>query len=338
MTIYLSNRDGNGKTSEEGHYRLPTGILDGNVLDLNDLKVTENSPVGMTVLVTAGDYRIPSGTGYSYTGWNSASAPLAIPTSDPANPRISTIILYVDKGASTSPSPVNNPGIAKLMVVTGSAAASPTAPNDTAVQSAVGSGNPFIRLANITVPTSASTVVNANIADVRERIRLTDDVINASNLSQNTNDKAYPVGSIYINATNNANPAVLLGIGTWVAFGAGRIPVGFNSGDTDFNASEKTGGAKTHRHKGYADGDGLGNGDLRATIGAASGDAGSINYQAISPENPNTGAGLGNGTYSVNGSGGSNRGFSHYTKVVGYTSTSSSLQPYITVYMWKRTA
>ena len=59
-------------------------------------------------------------------------------------------------------------------------------------------------------------------------------------------DKIYPVGSIYINATNNTNPATLLGFGTWVAFGAGKVPVGIDSSDTDFDVAEETGGAKTH--------------------------------------------------------------------------------------------
>ena len=55
---------------------------------------------------------------------------------------------------------------------------------------------------------------------------------------------AYPVGSIYINATNNTNPGTLLGFGTWVAFGAGRMMVGFNSSDPLFDAAEETGGSK----------------------------------------------------------------------------------------------
>lgn len=54
----------------------------------------------------------------------------------------------------------------------------------------------------------------------------------------------YPVGSIYMSA-NNVSPQTFLG-GTWVAWGAGRVPVGVNSSDTDFNAAEKTGGEKTH--------------------------------------------------------------------------------------------
>jgi hypothetical protein len=55
---------------------------------------------------------------------------------------------------------------------------------------------------------------------------------------------AWPVGSIYI-STNSTNPSSLFG-GTWVAFGAGRTIVGFDSGQTEFDVSEETGGAKTH--------------------------------------------------------------------------------------------
>lgn len=55
----------------------------------------------------------------------------------------------------------------------------------------------------------------------------------------------HPVGSLYFNASDSTNPATLLGFGTWVAFGAGRMIVGYDGSDADFNAGEKTGGAKT---------------------------------------------------------------------------------------------
>ena len=58
---------------------------------------------------------------------------------------------------------------------------------------------------------------------------------------------AYPVGSIYMNATNSTNPATLLGFGTWSSFGAGRVLIGLDSSDTDFDSAEETGGAK-HIH------------------------------------------------------------------------------------------
>jgi hypothetical protein len=57
--------------------------------------------------------------------------------------------------------------------------------------------------------------------------------------------EAFPVGSVFI-AVVATDPATLLGYGTWVALGAGRVLVGFNAGDADFDAAKKTGGAKTH--------------------------------------------------------------------------------------------
>ena len=55
----------------------------------------------------------------------------------------------------------------------------------------------------------------------------------------------YPVGSIYFNAAVATNPATLLGFGTWVAFGAGKVLVGLDAADADFDTLEETGGAKT---------------------------------------------------------------------------------------------
>jgi len=170
MTTYLSNRDGNGKTSEEGHYKFPTSLFSGNVLGSTSLLVKQNSPLGRNVLVSAGQYKIDTSTGYSYTGWISSDELVAISTADAANPRITTIVAYVDKNATTSASPPNNPGITKLMAVNGTPSAVPTAPNSTVIQAAVGSGNPYIILANVTVAASASQIVNANIADARIQI------------------------------------------------------------------------------------------------------------------------------------------------------------------------
>lgn len=56
--------------------------------------------------------------------------------------------------------------------------------------------------------------------------------------------QAFPVGAIYISVTG-VNPSIELGYGTWLPFGAGRVLVGHNVADADFDTAEETGGAKT---------------------------------------------------------------------------------------------
>jgi hypothetical protein len=115
--------------------------------------------------------------------------------------------------------------------------------------------------------------------------------------------KIYPIGSIYINASVDTNPATLLGFGTWEVFGAGRVLIGINSADADFDTAEETGGAKTvdisHNHGGYT---GVGSSGTGAYTGAEV-------------------------TYGKN----------HVHSIAsGGSSTQSIVQPYIVVYMWKR--
>ena len=56
-------------------------------------------------------------------------------------------------------------------------------------------------------------------------------------------NKVYPVGSIYL-SVNNSNPSNYFG-GTWVAWGAGRFPMGVDIYDQSdyFTDSEMTGGS-----------------------------------------------------------------------------------------------
>ena len=44
-------------------------------------------------------------------------------------------------------------------------------------------------------------------------------------------------------SVNSTNPTNLFG-GTWVTWGAGRVPVGIDTSQTEFASVEKTGGEK----------------------------------------------------------------------------------------------
>lgn len=150
--------------------------------------------------------------------------------------------------------------------------------------------------------------------------------IPVSAISSDVYAKMWPIGSVYINATNNANPADLLGFGTWVQFAAGRVIVGIDTDQTEFNAPEKTGGHKalqSHTHTGTTNSTGAHTHAL-GNYGTSGGSFGTVDSSnASSSGTRNTGsAGNHSHSFTTNSSGTGNAG---------------NLQPYITCYLWKRT-
>tara|TARA_R100001129_G_scaffold175204_2_gene148116 strand:- start:112 stop:1116 length:1005 start_codon:yes stop_codon:yes gene_type:complete len=71
-------------------------------------------------------------------------------------------------------------------------------------------------------------------------------------------DLLYPLGSVYCNMLNSADPATILGFGSWTRI-QGKAVVGYNSSETEFDTLLETGGSKTvtldvdelppHRHE-----------------------------------------------------------------------------------------
>ena len=132
-------------------------------------------------------------------------------------------------------------------------------------------------------------------------------------------DRLYPVGSIYM-SVNDVNPSTIYG-GTWTAWGSGRVPVGVNTSDSNFNSVEKTGGVPTvtltvsqipyhqHGYNSYQDG-----------------------YPTNYSDKENYKTPVVNKNASYNGSG------IEYTQCnyTGGNDSHNNLQPYITCYMWKR--
>ena len=160
MSTYLSNRNSSGKTDENGHFRFPLKLVDGYILE--GLEVKAKSTPTMHLDITAGEVKIPY-SDYSYAAWSDATTDITISTASSANPRIDRVVAYIDRTMSFTSSQINNPGALKFKVVAGTAAASPSAPNDSTVQTSVGSGNPWVELAKVNVPKSASSITTAYI-------------------------------------------------------------------------------------------------------------------------------------------------------------------------------
>ncbi len=109
-------------------------------------------------------------------------------------------------------------------------------------------------------PTDASFIVLSPDASLTDERVLTagtgidfDDAGAGSTLTVNADVAAiaaavlasvYPIGSLYF-SDNSTNPATSLGFGTWGAYGAGRVPVGFDAGNPNFDTDGETGGAAT---------------------------------------------------------------------------------------------
>jgi hypothetical protein len=148
----------------------------------------------------------------------------------------------------------------------------------------------------------------------------------------------YPVGSIYTNASVSTNPATLLGFGTWTAFGAGRVLVGIDGSDSSFDTAGETGGSKdatvvSHTHTASTSSSGShqheSNGtNIRVQIGLDGGTAYSGYTTSSNSTNITTTpvASAGSHTHSVT------------VNSTGSSGTNANLQPYIVVYMWRRTA
>ena len=138
------------------------------------------------------------------------------------------------------------------------------------------------------------------------------------------NALVYPVGSIYT-ATVSTNPNTLLGMGTWVAFGAGRVMAGFDSGDEAYNVNGFEGGA--------------------ATVDAGTSGSTTLSTSQM-PAHTHTHdrTDSGGGAHKLSGAGGDSGGTWTSSSTgggAGHTHTTPShslLQPYIVVYIWKRTA
>jgi len=135
----------------------------------------------------------------------------------------------------------------------------------------------------------------------------------------------YPVGSIYTNASVSTNPATLLGFGTWTAFAAGRVMVGFDSGNALFDTAEETGGSAdavtvSHTHT--------------ATVT----DPGHLHTQTEynQPGIGNAGGGGARVNAVTANTGSATTGISVAVSTTGSSGTNANYQPYITVYMWKR--
>jgi hypothetical protein len=181
MGNYIGLHD-NGKSSVQGIMDIFSGLFSSGV-DLvnnaNSWKVSQRGAgANMSVDIAAGRGFLAD-TLIHYAGWSDAVNNVVIGAADPTNPRRDIIVAYMDESVPNT-GVTNNDGALKFKAVSGTPAGSPSDPSDPTIQSSVGAGNPYIKLARVTVPASSTTVVDANITDLRQSIQIKANVITAA--------------------------------------------------------------------------------------------------------------------------------------------------------------
>jgi len=143
----------------------------------------------------------------------------------------------------------------------------------------------------------------------------------------------YPVGSLYFNASVGTNPATLLGFGTWSAYGTGRLIASYSSGSSYFGSVGATGGSTdavlvSHQHgiTNTAAGDHYHTYNYVTSGGQVQGNAGAgVAVQGLNTNTTNT-SNAGSHTHAAT------------SDIQGVSAAGANLPPFITVYIWQRTA
>jgi hypothetical protein len=143
----------------------------GGVLNpSSDFLVGEHGAGGLNVDVAAGRAIVKIST-TARPVRSTATEVIEINPNTSGNPRITSIVLYVDISL-TPTSDGQGADVTIIEAVDGTPGASPVAKTNSEIQSIVGANNPFIRLADITVPSGATGISSGDIANSLIRAHL----------------------------------------------------------------------------------------------------------------------------------------------------------------------
>lgn len=167
MALYTLLRNGMSNATEEDFSNLAVAFLNsgGGVVGASDYMVSQQATPNNSVLVNTGRAYVPNSTGtMTYATLMDATQSVTIAGNSSGNPRIDAIVLYIN--LSVSPD-ANADNVAQLYDVQGAPGSSPTAPTNSQILTAIGSGNPYIVLANVNVANGFTSITSANITDER---------------------------------------------------------------------------------------------------------------------------------------------------------------------------
>ena len=177
MTLY-GWRSGATAIPEDSVLQLITDLIVGSgVVDMTagQFLVSPHSS-GLAVDVAVGRAYLCISGGNSYPSrMPTIASNLTITANNSGNPRYTSIVLY--KSTSISPN-ADDSNTDFITTVDGTPGASPSKPTNANIQSAIGAGFPFVRLADVYVASGATSLSGGNIYDTRNPVRFRSDIVN----------------------------------------------------------------------------------------------------------------------------------------------------------------
>lgn len=223
--IHGFNIGGNNNSFDQrGHFY--RAFLSGNV---SGMTVKQNSTPNMTVLVEHGSALLNKNTISASIAEIKSDTSVTIDTANTANPRIDTVVIYEDTSVTIPTVEASYwqdgaGGRFKIVSLPGTAAASPVALTDANIQSAIGAGKPFARLADITVPANSTTILNSNINNsVRNKLGVSLANINGGTTAGVLKTDASGIVSSGMQVNSYTNTASAGGIIYWMNLGGFKI-------------------------------------------------------------------------------------------------------------------
>lgn len=143
---------------------------------------------GMTVQLTSGNGLISTGSGYARRIQADSTNTITITAASATLSRTDSIVAYIDNAVTPTTSVTDNTNnILRFVAVAGTPASTPSAPSAVTIQSAVGAGNPYMVLWNVTIPAGATAMNTAVFTDQRKvaKFEITDGSITSSKLASN---------------------------------------------------------------------------------------------------------------------------------------------------------
>ena len=148
---------------------------------------------GMTIKIAAGDGLISTAGNFARRIQSDAEETVTVTAASPSFNRIDAVVAYIDNSVTTTTSVLDNTNdILNFACVAGTAAATPVAPTNAAIQTAIGAGNEYVVLYEVNIPSGATSMNNATFTrkvrtfSVLDLAMIPDKLITGAKIADNT--------------------------------------------------------------------------------------------------------------------------------------------------------